>query len=63
VGVLQEESFMPLYDYICHNCHKQFEIALTLKEHECEKVQCPKCGSKKLEQEPAAFFAVTSRKS
>jgi putative FmdB family regulatory protein len=54
---------MPLYDYVCKTCHKQFEIALTLTEHEQEKVRCPKFGSKKVEQEPAAFFAVTSRKS
>ena len=54
---------MPLYDYICQACLKEFEIALTLKEHEQQKVKCPKCGSKKVAQEPATFFAVTSRKS
>jgi putative FmdB family regulatory protein len=54
---------MPLYDYVCKSCQKTFEIALTLKEHEQERVECPKCGSKKVEQEPATFFAVTSKKS
>ncbi len=54
---------MPLYDYVCKTCHKEFEVALTLKEHEEGRVQCPKCGSKKTEQEPAVFYAVTSRKS
>lgn len=54
---------MPLYDYVCKECHKSFEIALTLAEHEQGIVRCPKCGSKKVEQEPATFFAVTSRKS
>jgi putative FmdB family regulatory protein len=54
---------MPLYDYRCKECHKKFEIALTLAEHEKGSIKCPKCGSNKVEQEPAAFFAVTSRKS
>ncbi|MGE5114616.1 MAG: FmdB family zinc ribbon protein [Acidobacteriaceae bacterium] len=54
---------MPLYDYVCNECHKNFEIALTLNEHENGVVKCPRCGSKKVVQEPAAFFAVTSRKT
>lgn len=54
---------MPVYDYICKECHKAFEKILTLAEHEKGKITCPKCGSKKVEQEPTAFFAVTSKKS
>lgn len=54
---------MPVYEYLCKACHKEFEVTLTLKEHEKPKVVCPKCGSKNVVQEPAAFFAVTSRKS
>jgi putative FmdB family regulatory protein len=54
---------MPVYDYVCKECNKSFEIVLTLHEHEDGKVKCPKCKSKNVEQEPAAFFAVTSRKS
>jgi putative FmdB family regulatory protein len=57
------EDLMPLYDYVCRECHKNFEVALTLTEHEKGDVRCPNCGSKKVEQEPAAFFVVTSRKS
>ncbi len=54
---------MPVYEYLCKECHKHFEKVLTLDEHEKGKITCPRCGSKKIEQEPAAFFAVTSRKS
>lgn len=54
---------MPVYDYHCKSCGKSFEIVLTLTEHEGRKVTCPKCGSKNVAQEPAAFFAVTSKKS
>jgi putative FmdB family regulatory protein len=54
---------MPTYDYICNECHKSFEEILTLTEHDKDKITCPHCGSRNVEQEAAAFFAVTSRKS
>lgn len=54
---------MPVYDYVCLDCHQPFEIILTLNEHDKETPKCPHCGSKNVEQEAAAFFAVTSRKS
>ncbi len=54
---------MPVYDYICKDCNKTFEKIITLTEHEKETVSCPSCGSKKVEQEATAFFAVTSSKS
>jgi putative FmdB family regulatory protein len=54
---------MPVYDYLCNDCHKEFEQVLTLTEHDADKITCPHCGSKNVEQEAAAFFAVTSRKS
>jgi len=54
---------MPVYDYVCHDCDKPFEIVLTLKEHDKDKIVCPHCGSKNVEQEAAAFFAVTGKKS
>jgi len=54
---------MPVYDYVCLDCHKSFETVRTLNEHDKENPKCPKCGSKNVEQEAAAFFAVTSKKS
>ena len=47
---------MPVYDYVCTDCHKEFEKVLTLTEHEGQIV-CPHCGSKNVEQEAKAFFA------
>ena len=47
---------MPVYDYVCNDCHKTFELILTLKEHEVD-AKCPKCGSKNVEQEATAFYA------
>ncbi len=55
---------MPRYEYVCLECDHMFEKILTLAEHEeGAKIICPKCGSNHVEQEAAAFFAVTSKKS
>ena len=54
---------MPVYDYACKDCQKTFERILTLHEHDSEEMRCPECGSKNIEQEAAAFYAVTSKKS
>ncbi|MGA2648322.1 MAG: zinc ribbon domain-containing protein [Candidatus Sulfotelmatobacter sp.] len=53
---------MPVFDYVCNDCHKTFELVLTLKEHEAE-AKCPMCGSENVEQEVTAFYAVTGKKS
>jgi putative FmdB family regulatory protein len=62
IGIPREVP-MPVYDYVCLDCHKPFETVLTLNEHDKENPKCPRCGSKHVEQEVAAFFAVTSKKS
>jgi putative FmdB family regulatory protein len=54
---------MPQYEYLCTACNKKFSLILTIDEHEKGKVKCPKCGSAKVEQQWAAFFATTSKKS
>jgi putative FmdB family regulatory protein len=54
---------MPVYDYACKDCHKTFEQTLTLHQHESEQMRCPHCGSGNIEQNAAAFYPVTSKKS
>ncbi len=54
---------MPTYDFACKNCKKKFTLILTVAEHEKGRPVCPKCKSKKVEQQIAPFFAVTSKKS
>ena len=36
---------MPVYDYICQNCHKRFEVFLTYQEYGLRAVACTHCGS------------------
>ncbi len=54
---------MPSYEFVCKECKKAFNVIMTLREYEKGNVACPKCKSKKVDQKPAAFFAVTSKKS
>ncbi len=54
---------MPSYSFVCKECKKSFTKTMTLAEYEKGGFACPSCKSKKLEQKPAAFFAVTSKKS
>ena len=54
---------MPQYEYLCTACNKKFSVMLTREEHEKGKAKCPKCGSTKVEQQWAAFYATTSKKS
>ena len=47
---------MPLYEYACHKCHRQFELLI----RSSETPACPHCGSRKLEKQlsvPAAHIA------
>ena len=54
---------MPQYKFLCRACKEEFSKILTISESRRVKMVCPKCGSKKVEQRWAAFFAVTSKKS
>ncbi len=54
---------MPHYEFFCHACKKTFSRILTLARHEKEKIACPHCGSKNVEQRGSAFHAITSKKS
>ena len=54
---------MPCYEFFCDDCQEPFEIILTFVEYEEGGVTCPNCGGKRVRQEAAEFFAVTSKKS
>lgn len=54
---------MPTYEYVCKDCNNRFTLILSIAEYENLLLACPRCKSRKVEQMPSAFFAVTSRKS
>jgi putative FmdB family regulatory protein len=42
---------MPIFEYICRECHHEFEAIVFGKD----KAACPKCHSKKLEPQLSVF--------
>ena len=49
---------MPIFEYICKECHHHFEALVYGKE----KAECPKCHAKKLEPQ-LSVFAVSAKSS
>jgi putative FmdB family regulatory protein len=49
---------MPIFEYICKECHHQFETLLYGKE----KAECPKCHATRLEPQ-LSVFAVSAKGS
>jgi putative FmdB family regulatory protein len=49
---------MPIFEYICKECHHQFEALVYGKQ----KAECPKCHAKKLEPK-LSVFAVSAKGS
>jgi putative FmdB family regulatory protein len=47
---------MPIFEYICKDCHHEFEALVFGKQ----KAECPKCQSKKLEPQ-LSVFAVSAK--
>lgn len=52
---------MPIYEYLCTDCHKQFEFLLLPSSPTAP--QCPACGSQKLTQELSAFAVNSAERS
>jgi putative FmdB family regulatory protein len=53
---------MPLYEYYCPTCKREFTITQTMQERE-RGAACPTCGSRNLEPRLGSFFSKTTRKS
>jgi len=55
---------MPTYTYHCKECNRGFEKTMSISEHERRpRLTCPKCKSRKVQQEPAAVHVVTGKKN
>lgn len=54
---------MPIYEYLCADCKKPFEIVRPIKDSERKNVKCPKCESRKVERRFTSVFVETSRKN
>ncbi len=36
---------MPLYEYHCRECGRDFSLRLHIEEHDSKRPKCPECGS------------------
>lgn len=53
---------MPFYDLKCTSCNNEFNIMASINQKENNLVNCPKCGSNKLETVFKNINIITSRK-
>lgn len=54
---------MPVYEFVCLDCRKEFDVVKSMNEFNAKSVKCPKCGSKKLDRLWSSVFVETSKKS
>ncbi len=54
---------MPVYEFTCLSCGKEFHLVLSLRNYELKQYACPGCHSKELERRLTSLQVVTSRKS
>ena len=43
---IHQKTTMPIYDYHCHHCHREFELLVSRSSVPV----CPECGSQSLEK-------------
>jgi len=54
---------MPIYDYVCHACGREFQLVQPISEHGKTKVKCPECRSADVERVITGAFVKTGKKS
>jgi putative FmdB family regulatory protein len=53
---------MPIYEYRCNACGKEFE-KLVRRSTETKDVECPACGQRKAEKAVSLFGAISGASS
>jgi putative FmdB family regulatory protein len=54
---------VPLYEFKCQKCGKEFTLAISLRQYEQKEFACPACQSKEVEQLITSAQVITSKKS
>jgi len=54
---------MPVYDYSCRDCGREFIVVESLKDHETAKPQCPECSSSNVKRVIAGVHVQTGKKT
>jgi putative FmdB family regulatory protein len=53
---------MPIYEFVCRDCQKPFEVVRSMSESATTPV-CPGCGSARVDRTYSNVYAKTSKKS
>jgi putative FmdB family regulatory protein len=62
VGSALRRCEMPVYEYVCRDCQKPFEVIRPMAESTATP-KCPACGSTRVERTYSHVYAQTSKKS
>lgn len=54
---------MPIYEFSCKDCKKDFEVVQSISDYDPEKVECPGCKGKNVARLWSRVTAITSKKS
>jgi putative FmdB family regulatory protein len=57
------EVYMPIYEYVCKECGKDFSVVMRISEHDQGGIKCEHCKGKKVRQKLSGFYVKTSKKS
>jgi putative FmdB family regulatory protein len=63
MGLGEEGTTMPSYEFECQSCHGTFTLSLTMRDREAGHIQCPTCGGTNVQQRISSFMVKTSKKS
>jgi putative FmdB family regulatory protein len=54
---------MPIYEFSCEKCNKNFSLTMSFSEYEKKGFRCPACKSANIKQRISLFQTKTSKKS
>jgi len=52
---------MPIFEFVCRGCGRQFEDLMSLAQLEAGEAACPDCGSREVERSFSAFAIGSGR--
>ena len=62
-AISSREEPMPVYEFACLDCGREFTLTLSVQEYERKGFACPHCKSKAVERLMTACGVITSKKS
>lgn len=54
---------MPIYEYVCEDCKRDFTIIMRISEHGQKDIKCEFCQSDNVRQKFTSFYVKTRKKS